>query len=112
MTDYITDKFNKFVFTTVKKLNTNDDLYDECTKLIERNKHTDKLTALINSVAYAEIAYRFRLKKLEKCAETHGTYYLSYAGPVQDAMHQLLIARDNLMDYCVKKRISYLNLLQ
>ena len=112
MTDYITDKFNKFVFATVKKLNTNDDLYDECTKLIERNKHTDKLTALINSVAYAEIAYRFRLKKLEKCSETHGTYYRSYVEPVQDAMHQVLIARDNLMDYCAKKSISYLEMLQ
>lgn len=112
MTDYITDKFNKFVFATVKKLNTNDDLYDECTKLIERNKHTDKLTALINSVAYSEIAYRFRLKKLEKCSETHGTYYRSYVEPVQDAMHQVLIARDNLMDYCAKKGISYLEMLQ
>lgn len=112
MTDYITDKFNKFVFATVKKLNTNDDLYDECTKLIERNKHTDKLTALINLVAYAEIAYRFRLKKLERCSETHGTYYRSYVEPVQDAMHQVLIARDNLMDYCAKKHISYLEMLQ
>lgn len=112
MTNYITDKFNKFVFETVKKLSTNDDLYDECTRVVEANKYCSKLEQLVNAVAYAEIAYRFRVKKLEKCRETHGDIYFSYYDPMIDAVHQLGSARDVLMDYCWENDINYLEQLQ
>lgn len=112
MTNYITDKFDKFVFSSVKKLHTNDDLYDECTRCIEANKHCNELEQLINRVAYAEIAYKFRLKKLEACKETHGSYYNSYYQPVVDAAHQIGCARDMLIEYCLNNGINYLKQLQ
>lgn len=112
MTKYITDKFNKFVFSSVKKLQTNDDLYDECTRCVEANKKASRLEQLVNGVAYAEIAYRFRLKKLKGCGQTHGCYYVSYYQPVVDAVKQVGCARDRLMEYCSKHGISYLAQLQ
>lgn len=112
MTNYITDKFNKFVFKTVKKLSTNDDLYDECIRVVEANKYCSELEQLVNTVAYTEIAYRFRVKKLEKCRETHGDIYFSYYDPMIDAVHQLGSARDVLMDYCLENNINYLEQLQ
>ena len=112
MTNYITDKFNKFVFSSVKKLHTNDDLYDECNRCIEASRKAPKLEQLINGVAYAEIAYGFRLKKLEASEETHGSYYNSYYQPVVDAAHQVGCARDRLMEYCWNNGINYLEQLQ
>ena len=112
MTNYITDKFNKFVFSSVKKLHTNDDLYDECNRCIEASRKASKLEQLINGVAYAEIAYSFRLKKLEACGETHGSYYNSYYQPVVDTARQVGCARDRLMEYCWNNGINYLEQLQ
>ena len=112
MTNYITDKFNKFVFSSVKKLHTNDDLYDECNRCIEASRKASKLEQLINGVAYAEIAYGFRLKKLEACGETHGSYYNSYYQPVVDTARQVGCARDRLMEYCWNNGINYLEQLQ
>lgn len=112
MTNYITDKFNKFVFSSVKKLRTNDDLYDECTRCVEASRKAPKLEQLINGVAYAEIAYRFRLKKLKACKEAHGSYFNSYYQPVVDTAHQVGCARDRLMEYCWDNGISYLEQLQ
>lgn len=112
MTNYITDKFNKFVFSSVKKLHTNDDLYDECNRCIEASRKASELEQLINGVAYAEIAYKFRLKKLEACGETHGSYYNSYYQPVVDTARQVGCARDRLMEYCWNNGINYLEQLQ
>ena len=112
MTNYITDKFNKFVFKTVKKLATNDDLYDECVRVVEANKHCNELEQLVNSVAYAEIAYRFRLKKLKACKDTHGTVHGSYQNPMIDTVNRLGCARDRLMEYCWDNGINYLEQLQ
>lgn len=112
MTNYITDKFNKFVFKTVKKLQTNDDLYDECTRCIECDKGASELEKLVNGVAYAEIAYRFRIKKFEACGDKHGFVHMSYFDPMQDAAHRLGCARDKLMEYCWKHGINYLAQLQ
>lgn len=112
MTNYITDKFNKFVFSSVKKLHTNDDLYDECNRCIEASRKASELEQLINGVAYAEIAYRFRLKKLEACGETHGSYYNSYYQPVVDTARQVGCARDRLIEYCWNNGINYLEQLQ
>lgn len=112
MTNYITDGFNKFVFAQVKKLVTNDDLYDECTRCVEANRGANKLEQLVNGVAYAEIAYRFRLKKLKACEETHGAVYFSYYDPMIDAAHQVGTARDRLIAYCLKHKLNYLAQLQ
>lgn len=112
MTNYITDKFNKFVFKTVKKLQTNDDLYDECLRCIEANKRETEVTKLVNNIAYAEIAYRFRLKQLKASEETHGTHFISYKETVDDAAHGIGCARDRLMDYCKDDIKMYLSLLQ
>ena len=110
MTNYITAKFDEFVESTTDKLNNNDDLYDECTKLVQANKKCNKLDSLLNSVAYAEIAFRFRLKKLALCDQTHGTYFNSYNDPMEDAAAQLMMTRDKLMDYCAKKKLDYLSI--
>lgn len=113
MTNYITDSFNKFVFKTVKKLQTNDDLYDECSRVVEADKKSNStLEQLVNDVAYAEIAYRFRLKKLKACGDKHGAVYFSYYDPLQDAAHHVGTARDRLMEYCWKHGIDYLAQLQ
>lgn len=111
-TKYITDTFNKFVFASVKKLQTNDDLYDECTRCVEASKGASEVDKLVNSVAYAEIAYRFRLKKLKASEESHGNYFISYKDPVDDAAHNIGCARDRLMDYCKGDMKMYLSLLQ
>lgn len=99
-TNYITDSFDKFVSDTANRLFTNDDLYDECLKLLTANKTDTEANRLINSCAYGEIAYIFRKKKLDTCGETHGTYYKSYADTVRDAKYQVCETRDRLLDYC------------
>jgi hypothetical protein len=113
MTSYITDKFDKFVADTVDRMHTNDDLYDVCTLLVECNKTADnKLEQMINDLAYAEIAYKFRVKKLKHCDIAHGSLYEAYLHPTEDARNQLLGTRDKLMDYCQENGISYEKCLQ
>lgn len=109
MKNYYTGKASDFIEQTVSQLITNDDLYDECIRLIEINKTCDKLTRLKNNVVFGEIAYKFRAKKLEVCQESHGSIYASYVEPMENAMFKLLSARDYLMDYCYEKRIKTVN---
>lgn len=109
MKNYYTGKASDFIEQTVSQLVTNDDFYDECTRLIEINKTCDKLTRLKNSVVFAEIAYKFRVKKLKVCNEIHSSTYESFAEPMEYAMIKLLSARDYLMDYCYEKRIKTVN---
>ena len=109
MKNYYTGKASDFIEQKVSQLFTNDDLYNECIRLVEINKTCDKLTRLKNSVVFGEIAYRFRVKKLELCQESHGSTYASYVEPMENAMIQWLSARDYLMDYCDKKRIKTVN---
>lgn len=109
MKNYYTGKASDFIEQTVSQLVTNDDFYDECTRLIEINKTCDKLTRLKNSVVFAEIAYKFRAKKLELCHEIHSSIYESFAEPMENAMLKLLSARDYLLDYCYEKSIKTVN---
>ncbi len=109
MKNYYTGKASDFIEQTVSQLVTNNDLYDECTRLIEINKTCDKLTRLKNNVVFAEIAYKFRVKKLKVCKEIHSSTYESFAEPMENAMIKLLSARDYLMDYCDEKRIKTVN---
>lgn len=106
MQNYYTGNASDFIEQKVSQLVTNDDLYDECTRLVEINKTCDTLTRLKNNVVYGEIAYKFRTKKLESCKEIHGSTYSAYAEPAQNAMIQLLSARDYLMDYCDENSIK------
>ena len=109
MKNYYTGKASDFIKQTVSQLITNDDLYDECLRLIEINKTCDKLTRLKNNVVFGEIAYKFRVKKLELCHEIHSSAYESCVEPLENAMIKLLSARDYLMDYCYEKRIKTVN---
>lgn len=109
MTNYYTGKASDYIEQTVSQLVTNDDLYNECTRLVEINKTCDKLTRLKNNVVFGEIAYRFRVKKLELCKEIHSSTYASSVEPMENAMIKLLSARDYLMDYCDEKRIKTVN---
>ena len=109
MKNYYTGKASDFIEQTVSQLVTNDDLYDECLRLIEINKTCDKLTRLKNSVVFGEIVYKFRVKKLKVCQDIHSSTYESFAEPMENAMIKLLSARDYLMDYCYKKRIKTVN---
>ena len=109
MKNYYTGKASDFIEQTVSQLVTNDDLYNECTRLVEINKTCDKLTRLKNNVVFGEIAYRFRVKKLELCKEIHSSTYASSVEPMENAMIKLLSARDYLMDYCDEKRIKTVN---
>ena len=109
MKNYYTGKASDFIEQKVSQLLTNDDLYNECTRLVEINKTCNRLTRLKNNVVFSEIAYRFRVKKLELCQESHGSTYTSYVEPMKDAMIQLLSARDYLMDYCDEKHIKIVN---
>lgn len=109
MKNYYTGKASDFIEQTVSQLVTNDDLYNECTRLVEINKTCDKLTRLKNNVVFGEIAYRFRVKKLELCKEIHSSTYASCVEPMENAMIRLLSARDYLMDYCDEKRIKTVN---
>ena len=109
MKNYYTGKASDFIEQTVSQLITNDDLYDECIRLIEINKTCDKLTRLKNNVVFGEIAYKFRVKKLEVCQKIHSSTYKSSVEPLETAMIKLLSARDYLMDYCYEKRIKTVN---
>jgi len=109
MKNYYTGKASDFIEQTVSQLVTNDDLYDECTRLVEINKTCDKLTRLKNNVVFGEIVYKFRVKKLKVCKEIHSSTYASCAEPMENAMIQLLSSRDYLMDYCYEKRIKTVN---
>ena len=109
MKNYYTGKASDFIEQTVSQLVTNDDLYDECIRLIEINKTCDKLTRLKNNVVFGEIAYKFRVKKLNVCQDIHSSTYESFAEPMENAMIKLLSARDYLMDYCDEKRIKTVN---
>jgi hypothetical protein len=109
MKNYYTGKASDYIEQTVSQLVTNDDLYNECTRLVEINKTCDKLTRLKNNVVFGEIAYRFRVKKLELCQDIHSSTYASYVEPMENAMIKLLSARDYLMDYCNEKRIKTVN---
>ena len=109
MKNYYTGKASDFIEQTVSQLITNDDLYDECIRLIEINKTCDKLTRLKNSVVFGEIAYKFRVKKLKVCQDIHSSTYASFAEPMENAMIKLLSARDYLMDYCYEKHIKSVN---
>ena len=109
MKNYYTGKASDFIEQTVSQLVTNDDLYNECTRLVEINKTCDKLTRLKNNVVFSEIAYKVRAKKLEACHEIHSSTYVSCAEPMENAMIRLLSARDYLMDYCYEKRIKTVN---
>lgn len=109
MKNYYTGKASDYIEQTVNQLVTNDDLYNECTRLVEINKTCDKLTRLKNNVVFGEIAYRFRVKKLELCHEIHSSFYASSVEPMENAMIKLLSARDYLMDYCDEKRIKTVN---
>ena len=109
MKNYYTGKASDFIEQTVSQLVTNDDLYDECLRLIEINKTCDKLTRLKNNVVFGEIAYKFRVKKLKVCQDIHSSTYKSFAEPMENAMIKLLSARDYLMDYCYKKCIKTVN---
>ena len=109
MKNYYTGKASDFIEQTVSQLVTNDDLYNECTRLVEINKTCDKLTRLKNNVVFSEIAYKFRAKKLELCKEIHSSTYESCAEPMENAMIQLLSSRDYLMDYCDEKCIKTVN---
>lgn len=109
MKNYYTGKASDFIEQTVSQLVTNDKLYDECTRLVEINKTCDKLTRLKNSVVFAEIVYKFRVKQLELCQELHSSTYASCAETMSNAMIKLLSARDYLMDYCYKTRIKTVN---
>ena len=109
MKNYYTGKASDFIEQTVSQLVTNDDLYNECTRLIEINKTCDKLTRLKNNVVFGEIAYKFRVKKLKVCKDIHSSTYESFAEPMENAMIKLLSARDYLMDYCDEKRIKTVN---
>ena len=109
MKNYYTGKASDFIEQTVSQLVTNDNLYDECTRLVEINKTCDKLTRLKNSVVFCEIVYKFRVKKLKVCKEIHSSTYVSCAEPMENAMIRLLSARDYLMDYCYEKRIKTVN---
>ena len=112
MTNYITDKFDTFVDTVAEKLITNDDLYDECLRLIKANKKDTKLNQLISSCAFGEIAYKFRSKQLTMCGETHGTHFESHSDSLRDAMYQMCETRDRLMEYCKNNGSEYLQYLQ
>jgi hypothetical protein len=109
MKNYYTGKASDYIEQTVSQLVTNDDLYNECTRLVEINKTCDKLTRLKNNVVFGEIAYRFRVKKLELCQDIHSSFYASCVEPMENAMIKLLSARDYLMDYCDEKRIKTVN---
>jgi len=109
MKNYYTGKASDYIEQTVSQLVTNDDLYNECTRLIEINKTCDKLTRLKNNVVFGTIAYRFRVKKLELCQDIHSSTYASCVEPMENAMIKLLSARDYLMDYCDEKRIKTVN---
>ena len=109
MKNYYTGKASDFIEQTVSQLVTNDDLYDECLRLIEINKTCDKLTRLKNNVVFGEIAYKFRVKKLKVCQDIHSSTYESFAEPMENAMIQLLSTRDYLMDYCDEKGIKTVN---
>ena len=109
MKNYYTGKASDFIEQTVSQLVTNDDLYNECTRLVEINKTCDKLTRLKNCVVFGEIAYKFRVKKLEVCKEIHSSTYESSVEPLENAMIKLLSARDYLIDYCYEKRIKTVN---
>lgn len=109
MKNYYTGKASDYIEQTVNQLVTNDDLYNECTRLVEINKTCDKLTRLKNNVVFGEIAYKFRAKKLELCHEIHSSFYASCVEPMENAMIRLLSARDYLMDYCDEKRIKTVN---
>lgn len=109
MKNYYTGKASDYIEQTVSQLVTNDDLYDECTRLVEINKTCDKLTRLKNCVVFGEIAYKFRAKKLEACHEIHSSTYESCVEPMEYAMIKLLSARDYLMDYCDEKCIKTVN---
>lgn len=112
MTKYITDKFSKFVVKTANALTTNDDLYDECTRVVQANRQCSVFEQLVNAVAYAEIAYRFRAKKFKNHENAHGSIYESYHEPYVDSMNRLGSARDRLMEYCWENCINYLAQLQ
>lgn len=109
MKNYYTGKASDFIEQTVSQLVTNDNLYDECTRLVKTNKTCDKLTRLKNSVVFCEIVYKFRVKKLKVCKEIHSSTYTSCAEPMENAMIRLLSARDYLMDYCDEKCIKTVN---
>ena len=109
MKNYYTGKASDFIEQTVSQLVTNDELYDECTRLVEINKTCDKLTRLKNSVVFAEIVYKFRVKQLELCQDLRSSTYSACAETMANAMLKLLSARDYLMDYCDKKRIKTVN---
>ena len=109
MKNYYTGKASDFIEQTVSQLVTNDDLYNECTRLVDINKTCDKLTRLKNNVVFSEIAYKVRAKKLEACQDIHSSSYVSSVEPLENAMIKLLSARDYLMDYCYEKRIKTVN---
>lgn len=109
MKNYYTGKASDYIEQTVSQLVTNDDLYNECTRLVEINKTCDKLTRLKNCVVFGEIVYKFRVKQLELCKEIHSSTYASCAEPMKNAMIKLLSARDYLMDYCYRTRIKTVN---
>ena len=109
MKNYYTGKASDYIEQTVSKLVTNDDLYNECTRLVEINKTCDKLTRLKNCVVFDELVYKFRVKKLKVCKEIHSSTYASCVEPMENAMIKLLSARDYLMDYCDEKRIKTVN---
>src|SRR5574344_1364383 len=100
MKNYYTGKASDFIEQTVSQLVTNDDFYDECTRLIEINKTCDKLTRLKNSVVFAEIAYKFRSKKLELCHEIHSSTYESFADTMDTEINTLPRDRAHPFDSC------------
>ena len=57
MKNYYTGKASDFIEQTVSQLVTNDDLYNECTRLVEINKTCDKLTRLKNCVVLSNLNY-------------------------------------------------------
>lgn len=106
MNKYYEGNANDYIKKTIANMFCNDDLYDECNRLIKCNKQCNTLTKLKNNVVYNEIAYGFRLKKLNEC-HSYGKIYNAYFSPMQNAMNQLLGARDELIDYCIDHNIEY-----
>lgn len=104
--NYCSGNVDEYIKQRIEELFVNDDLYDECVKLTKANNTVDKLTQLKNSVTYCEIAYGFRKKQFETSKKFHNKNYKLYFEPMQDAMMQLLTARDWLMDYCYENNIK------